>query len=131
MRRSVFIPAVLALAAAALLGACKATDTAGNTSAAVAASKAAAKPSEKPSEKPSASAPPAGTTTVHADGIRRVSVAELQQMVEAGTVAIYDTRSKMQYDQEHIKGALSLPQNEAESRAGEMPRDKTLVFYCT
>jgi hypothetical protein len=124
MRRRVFIPAALALAAA-LLGACKATDTAGNVSASAAASKAGGKSNA------SVSAPPAGTTTVHADGIRRVGVAELQKMVEAGTVAIYDTRSKMQYDQEHIKGALSLPQHEAESRAGELPRDKTLVFYCT
>ena len=125
MRRRVFIPAALALAAAAaLLGACKATDTAGNMSAATAASK-------KPGDKPSASAPPTGTTEVHADGIRRVSVDELQKMVEAGSVAIYDTRSKAEYDREHIKGALSLPQNEAATRAGELPRDKTLVFYCT
>lgn len=126
MRRRVFIPAALALAAAALLGACKATDTAGNVSAGVVASKAGANPKAVESPRP-----PAGTTEVHADGVRRVSVAELQKMVEAGTVAIYDTRSKMQYDQEHIKGALSLPQSEAESRAGELPRDKTLVFYCT
>lgn len=120
MRRRVFIPAALSLAA--LLGACKAADTAGNTSAAVAAS--------KPVKQKSADAPTA-TTTFHADGIRRVNVEELRKMVEAGTVAIYDTRSKAQFDQEHIKGARSLPQNEAEARAGELPRDKTLVFYCT
>jgi 3-mercaptopyruvate sulfurtransferase SseA len=128
MRRSVFTPAVLALAAAAaaLLGACKATDTAGNVSTGAVASKAGAKPNGAESPRP-----PTGTTTVHADGIRRVSVAELQKMVEAGTVAIYDTRSKMSYDAEHIKGALSLPEGEADARAAELPRDKTLVFYCT
>jgi hypothetical protein len=124
MRRRVFIPAALALAAAAAaLGACKATDTAGNVSAGAVAPKA--------NGQQGAGAPPAGTTTAHSDGIRRVGVAELQKMVEAGTVAIYDTRSKMQYDQEHIKGALSLPEGEAEARAAELPRDKTLVFYCT
>ena len=125
MRRRVFVPLALAVAAAAaaLLGACKATDTAGNLSAGVNASAAGAKSS--------ASAPPTGTTEVHADGVRRVGVAELQKMVEAGGVAIYDTRSKAQYDEEHIQGALSLPQNEADARAGELPRDKTLVFYCT
>ena len=52
-------------------------------------------------------------------------------MVEGGNVLIYDTRTRASYDQEHIKGALSLPQHEAESRAAELPRDKTLVFYCT
>ena len=128
MKRTVFIPAVLALAAVgALLGACKATDTAGNMSTGAVA---AAKTGAKSNAKSNASAP-TGTTEVHADGIRRVSVAELQKMVESGSVAIYDTRSKAQYDQEHIKGALSLPQNEADARAGELPRDKTLVFYCT
>ncbi|MET0649003.1 MAG: rhodanese-like domain-containing protein [Pyrinomonadaceae bacterium] len=126
MKRIIFIPALAALAAAAvLLGACKATDTAGNTSAGVAASKAS-----QPGETGGASAP-TGTTTVHADGVRRVDVAELQKMVAAGGVVLYDTRSKMQYDEEHIEGARSLPQNEVEARAGELPRDKTLVFYCT
>lgn len=127
MRRRVFIPAALALAAAAaLLGACKATDTAGNVSAGAAAAKSGAKPGAAESPRQ-----PKGANEAHADGIRRVGVAELQKMVEAGAVAIYDTRSKMEYDREHIKGALSLPQNEAESRAGALPRDKTLVFYCT
>jgi hypothetical protein len=124
MTRRVFIPAALALAAAAaLLGACKANDSAGAAGAgAAAASKSGA---------PAGAGAPTGTTEVHADGVRRVGVAELQKMVEAGGVAIYDTRAKAQYDEEHIKGALSLPQNEAAARAGELPRDKTLVFYCT
>ena len=123
MKRIIFIPALVA--AAALLGACKATDTAGNTSAAVTASKAS-----KPGE-PAPAGAPTGTTTVHADGVRRVSVEELQKLVAAGEVVLYDTRSKMQYDEEHIEGARSMPQNEVEARAGELPRDKTLVFYCT
>ena len=116
-----YLPAAalaLAAAAAALLGACKATDTAGNMSAATAPAKAA---------KPAAT----GTTQVDADGARRVTAAELQKMVEGGRVAIYDTRAKAVYEQEHIKGALSMPSGEVGDRAGELPRDKTLVFYCT
>jgi Rhodanese-like domain len=125
MKRIIFIPALAALAAAALLGACKATDTAGNTSAGVTASKAS-----KPGEAGGTSAP-TGTTTVHADGVRRLSVEELKKLVAAGEVVLYDTRSKMQYEEEHIEGARSMPQGEVEARAGELPRDKTLVFYCT
>jgi rhodanese-related sulfurtransferase len=37
----------------------------------------------------------------------------------------------MAYDAEHIKGALSLPHEEVANRAGELSKDKTLVFYCT
>ena len=118
MTRKFFIPAALALAAAALLGACKATDTAGNLSAPTRSS-------------PAAASAPTGTTEVHADGARRVGPAELQKLVEGGRVAIYDTRPKASYEQEHIKGALSMPSDEVAARAGELPKDKTLVFYCT
>ena len=118
MKRKFLIPASLALAAtAALLGACKATDTAGN---------------------PGAGSPPAarksattGTTEIHADGVRRVGPAELKEMVDEGRAVVYDTRAKSTYDYEHIKGALSMPHEEVASRAGELPKDKTLVFYCT
>jgi len=125
MRRRIFVPLALAVAAAAaaLLGACKATDTAGNMSAGTNARAAG--------EKSGVSAPPTGTTTVHADGVRRVSPAELQAMVEDGRAVVYDTRAKMAYDAEHIKGALSMPHEEVASRAGELAKGKTLVFYCT
>ena len=116
MKRKFLIPASLALAAsAALLGACKATDTAGGTGASRAAGKSAT----------------TGTTEVHADGVRRVGPAELKEMVDEGRAVVYDTRAKATYDYEHIKGALSMPHEEVEKRAGELPRDKTLVFYCT
>jgi hypothetical protein len=122
MARKLFISSALALAAAVLLGACKATDTAGNTSASQAAGRNGAA---------GQSAPAAGTTAVSADGARRVTVAELQQMVEAGTAVVYDTRTKGAYDAEHIKGALLMPSNEVGDHAGELPQGKTLVFYCT
>jgi len=123
MRRRVFIPLALAVAAAAaaLLGACKATDTAGNVSASA----------PKAGAKPSVSAPPTETTEVHADGVRRVTPAQLQTMLEDGRAVVYDTRTKAAYDAEHIKGALSMPHEEVANRAGELPKDKTLVFYCT
>jgi hypothetical protein len=90
----------------------------------------AATAASKPAANSAANAP-TGTTEIHADGARRVGPAELQKMVEGGRVVIYDTRSKASYDQEHIKGALSMPFDEVERRVGEFPRDKTLVFYCT
>lgn len=127
MTRRVFIPVVLALAAAALLGACKATDSAGN------AGGAASKSSQKSSQKPAAGggATATETTEVHADGVRRVGPAQLQAMVEDGRVVVYDTRTKAAYDAEHIKGALSMPHDEVEARAAEFPKGKTLAFYCT
>jgi 3-mercaptopyruvate sulfurtransferase SseA len=121
MVRKLFIPSVLALVAtgaALLVGACKASDTAGNSNAV--ATTTATKPVAQ-----------SGTTEVSADGARRVSVAELQSMLDGGEAVIYDTRAKTAYEQEHIKGALSMPFDEVSSRASELPRDKTIVFYCT
>ena len=112
MRKLFLTATVGALAAAALLvAACKATDTAGNLSASAARSNAA--PSATP-----------------ADAARRVTIAELQKMLEDGEAVVYDTRPKGDYDTSHIKGSLSLPLAEVANRAGELPKDKLIVFYC-
>ena len=123
MRRTVFSAAALALTASAALwlGACKANDTAGNTGARA----------PRPGETPNVTAPASGTTVVNADGVRRVTAAELQAMLEDGRAVVYDTRPKDSYDTEHVQGSLSMPFTEVEKRAGELPQDKTLVFYCT
>ncbi|HJQ32305.1 MAG TPA: rhodanese-like domain-containing protein [Pyrinomonadaceae bacterium] len=121
MVRKLLITSALALAAVLLFGACKATDTAGGSAASQAAS----------NKNAAAPAPGGGTSTVSADGARRVTPAELKQMLDNGTAALYDTRAKGAYDAEHIKGALSMPSNEVGDRTGELPKGKTLVFYCT
>ena len=122
------MPLVLALAAAALLGACKANDSAGNANAGAAAAKTGAKSGPKSGGQ---AAPATGTTEVHADGVRRVTPEQLQAMLEDGRAVLYDTRTKMAYDAEHIKGALLMPHEEVEARAAEFPKGKTLAFYCT
>jgi 3-mercaptopyruvate sulfurtransferase SseA len=116
MTGRLFIQTALGLAVAALLlAACKASDSAGNSRADSAASQTAAKPAQ-------AQAP---------SDARRVTVAELQKMIEDGEAVIYDTRAKGAYDREHIKGSRSMPYGEVDSRVAELPKDKTIVFYCT
>ncbi|HZT59698.1 MAG TPA: rhodanese-like domain-containing protein [Pyrinomonadaceae bacterium] len=113
MKRLLLTAFAGAFAAATLLSACKATDTAGNVSAATTAPQ-------------TASTPPASQNEA-----RRVTVDELKKMLDAGQAVVYDTRAKTAYDQEHIKGALSMPAGEVADRMGELPKDKTIVFYCT
>ena len=110
--RKLFLTAVVgALASAALLlAACKATDTAGNQSA--------------------TAAQPQPASAAAGDNARRVTLSELQKMLEDGEAVVYDTRAKGDYDTGHIKGARSMPLSEVESRAGELPKDKLIVFYC-
>lgn len=116
--RKLFLAAVAAacVAAAVLLAACKATDTAGNLRAGSTALNSPAQPVQAANP---------------ADAAPRITVAELQQKLEKGGVVIYDTRAKSAYDQEHIKGALSMPTGEVANRTGELPKDKLIVFYCT
>src|SRR4051794_190677 len=108
------------VAAVAIFGACKAEDIAGSSQAASSASKnAAAKPA------------PSVVAQATPEEARRVTVDELKKMLDAGKAVIYDTRAKGAYDAEHIKGSLSLPFDQVAAHIEELPKDKTVVFYCT
>lgn len=115
MRKLFLAGAAAACAAAAvLLAGCRATDTAGNLNFTATSN----------------IAPPAQAANP-AEGARRITVAELKEKLDAGEAVVYDTRAKTAYDQEHIKGALSMPSGEVAGRTGELPKDKLIVFYCT
>ena len=115
-------------AAAAIFGACRADDISGGPGASQAASKNTATATvNNTAAKPS----PSVVTQTPAEDARRVTPEELKKMLDSGKAVVYDTRAKGAYDAEHIKGALSMPSNEVADRAGELPKDKTLVFYCT
>lgn len=126
--KSKLAAACVLAAAAAIFGACRADDTSGEPGGSQAASKNKAtvtvnNTAAKPSPSVVAQAP--------AEDARRVTVDELKKMLDSGKAVVYDTRAKAAYDAEHIKGSLSMPFNEVAERAGELPKGKTIVFYCT
>ena len=65
------------------------------------------------------------------DGVRRVTVPELQEMVKKGEAFIVDVRSEDAYNTAHIRGAKLIPLSDVEKRVGEFPRDKVIVTYCS
>lgn len=71
------------------------------------------------------------TTTTPSDGVRRMTTAELRDAMEKGTAVVIDVRSPESYRLAHIKGAINIPEPEIVSRKDELPRDKTIVFYCS
>lgn len=71
------------------------------------------------------------TTTTPSDGVRRMTTAELRDAMEKGTAVVIDVRSPESYKLAHIKGAINIPEPEIVSRKDELPRDKTIVFYCS
>ncbi|MDQ6693776.1 MAG: rhodanese-like domain-containing protein [Chloroflexota bacterium] len=62
----------------------------------------------------------------------RIALADFKKMYDdpAKRPLIIDVRGKDVYDQGHIKGAISLPQADIDSRVAELPKDKFIVAYC-
>jgi hypothetical protein len=65
------------------------------------------------------------------DDVSRISPAKAKSLVDAGEALLVDTRSVGQYEALHAAGAISIPEEQAASRAGELPQDQDIVFYCT
>ena len=65
-----------------------------------------------------------------ADGVRRITVTDLQNMMNRNEVFIVDVRSEDFYNAGHIRGAKLIPLPDTEKRSGELPKDKLIVTYC-
>jgi rhodanese-related sulfurtransferase len=61
--------------------------------------------------------------------VQRITPAEAKSLLDSGEAVLYDTRSAGAYEALHAAGALSFPEAEAAARVGELPADKSLVFY--
>jgi rhodanese-related sulfurtransferase len=68
--------------------------------------------------------------TPPADGVRRISISELQAALEKGEAVAVDVRGSVEYKLGHIKGSLSLPLGLIAEQGKELPRDKLIVTYC-
>jgi hypothetical protein len=71
------------------------------------------------------------TSPTPGDGIRRITVSELQSLVNKNEAFIVDVRSEDAYKTAHIKGAKLMPLNEILNHTGELPKDKLIVTYCS
>ncbi len=62
---------------------------------------------------------------------RRIKAADARQALANNEAVLVDVRPKEAYDAEHAKGALLIPLNDVAARAGELPKDKLIITYCT
>jgi len=76
-----------------------------------------------------ATAGPLPTISIPYPNVPRMPLQEVRDKLEQGAVILVDVRSKASYDEAHATGALSLPEEEVDTRLGELPRDKALVLY--
>jgi 3-mercaptopyruvate sulfurtransferase SseA len=77
------------------------------------------------------SRPQANAANTQPDNVRRMTITELRDALDQGTAVVVDVRGEDAYKQEHIKGALDIPETQLMSRLGELPKDKLIVFYCS
>jgi rhodanese-related sulfurtransferase len=63
------------------------------------------------------------------DGPREVSREELKQLLDEGAQLV-DVRADHEWEMGRIEGATHLPLAELAERAGEIDRDRPVVFYC-
>jgi rhodanese-related sulfurtransferase len=68
-------------------------------------------------------------------GYGTVTSAELKAIIDQNEpkLVIIDSRMQSQYEEAHIKGAISIPLNEMElnPELPKAPKDAKLVFYCS
>ena len=76
---------------------------------------------------------PAGAPApaVMADGARRVTVAELKDLLAKNEAIVVDVRNQSSFDIGHIRGARLIPEAEVINHADELPRNKLIVTYCS
>jgi flagellar basal body-associated protein FliL len=63
--------------------------------------------------------------------VPRITVAETWEGMQAGQVLLVDVRSTQSYNTLHAVDAVSMPEDEIDARLEELPRDRTIVLYCT
>ncbi len=73
----------------------------------------------------------AGSVHPQSPGIAFVKAGEVYRIIEQGVrrVVLVDVRSREEYATRHIRGAVSIPLAETESRASEIPREGLVVLY--
>ena len=66
-----------------------------------------------------------------ADGARRVTVAELKDLLDKDQAVVIDVRNEASYNAGHIRGSKLIPEAELVNHLDELPRNKLIVTYCS
>ena len=81
---------------------------------------------------PSVSSVPApNVESTPGDPARRITPVEAKELLDKGEAIIIDVRSEASYEAGHAKGAILIPATEILSHLDKLPRDKTIITYCS
>jgi 3-mercaptopyruvate sulfurtransferase SseA len=84
-------------------------------------------------DKTTTKSPSAATTpsTAHPDGVRRITVAELKDLLARNEAVVIDVRTEDAYRVAHIQGAKLIPAGEILNHTDQLPKNKLIVTYCS
>lgn len=74
---------------------------------------------------------PAPAPSAPSDGIRRVTVAELKDLIAKDGAMVIDVRNQASFNMGHITGARLIPEAEVANHVDELPKNKLVVTYCS
>jgi rhodanese-related sulfurtransferase len=60
----------------------------------------------------------------------QLSPEQVAALHESGDAVLIDVRAPNEHESAHIAGTKLIELSEVAARAGEIPRDRTVVFYC-
>jgi 3-mercaptopyruvate sulfurtransferase SseA len=75
--------------------------------------------------------PRASSTPTPSEDAPRITLEEAKKAFDDGKAFIVDARAAEAYDQEHIKGAVNIRQDTLDAHLKELPKDKTIIVYCS
>ena len=74
--------------------------------------------------------PPMQAGEASLDSARRITREEAIKLVKAKKAVYVDVRPREQYDQGHIKGAISIPESEIVTGIRKIAPGKMIITYC-
>jgi len=80
------------------------------------------------SAKPAAAVAQPATAT---DDVKRISIDEARAAFDSGRAVIIDVRTEGAFKAGHIKGATLIEYSVIGDRAGGLPKEKTIILYCS
>jgi rhodanese-related sulfurtransferase len=61
----------------------------------------------------------------------RISLEDAKKAYDAGTAYIIDARGEDSYKDEHIKSAINITSDSLKEKLKTLPKDKTIIVYCS
>ncbi|NDD29547.1 MAG: hypothetical protein EB084_14910 [Proteobacteria bacterium] len=74
---------------------------------------------------------PLSSGGVRWDMVPRIDAASALKAVTEGQAVLVDARHPKVFEQGHLRGAISMMYADLRTRLGELPRNKTLIVYCS